>query len=384
MKRIDISSEGVLYRNPEPGYRAECAYLPNVVPLSETEVLCFYRIGSAFYSSDGRLALLRSADGGRTWLPEGEVWSSARDPEPGRYSYTAPHGTCLRDGSLVLIAQRWDWLHGGRPIFNPKSGGMRPPETLLFRSTDAGHSWSPPELIDVPGGGSADTPGQIIELNDGRWFLGWQLWNGWDDPGPMHIRNFAVFSDDRGRTWTGRVDFPSSGEAGTMYSHSRFTRMLDGRVAALQWTQEVGSGRDFELHLTIADATGTRWSYPQSTGIPGQTSWLADAGDGTLVAVYTLRDRMHPGIMAVMSEDGGNTWDLQAQVVLWDAVGQEYLGVLHKPEYPASHNNIAFGKPNLARLPNGELIASWWCTQACVTHARFARLVLTGLNVQNP
>ena len=45
-----------------------------------------------------------------------------------------------------------------------------------------------------------------------------------------------------------------------------------------------------------------------------------------------------------------------------------------RPEYPASHDNIAFGKPNAVRLPNGEIMCSWWCTQACVTHARYARL----------
>ena len=63
-------------------------------------------------------------------------------------------------------------------------------------------------------------------------------------------------------------------------------------------------------------------------------------------------------------------------MTVWDAVGQEYLGVERKPQYPASHENIAYGKPNLARMPNGELIASWWCTQACVTHARFARIAV--------
>ena len=69
--QIKLLSEGVLYRNPSPGLKAECAYLPNVVPLSETEVICFYRIGSAFYSADGRLAKLRSADGGWDYTASG-------------------------------------------------------------------------------------------------------------------------------------------------------------------------------------------------------------------------------------------------------------------------------------------------------------------------
>jgi hypothetical protein len=152
--------------------------------------------------------------------------------------------------------------------------------------------------------------------------------------------------------------------------------MLDGRIAVLQWTQKVGTGEDYDLHFVISDLTGREWSRPQPTGIMGQTSWLGDLGDGRLVATYTRRDRMQPGIMVVLSEDGGKTWDLENQVMVWDSVGQEYLGVVHKPSYPASHDNIAFGKPNTAVLPNGEIISSWWCTQACVTHARFARLAV--------
>ena len=374
VKRLDILSEGVLYRNPMPGYKAECAYLPNVVPLSDRELLCFYRIGSAFYSEDGHLAKLRSVDGGKTWVTEGWVWDPANDDVP--YSYSAPHGTRLRDGTLILVASRKDCSEPGQPDFNPETGGLRSREAVLLRSTDDGRTWSAPERLDLPGSGLADMPSQIIELDSGRWFLACELWKGWSDTRPLHIKGFALFSDDRGKTWTGRINFPSASDAQKMYSHSRYTQMLDGRVAALQWTQAAGTLDSLDLHLTISDETGTRWRVPQPTGIMGQTSWMADLGDGLLVAVYSRREGMRPGVFVVHSEDMGKTWDLEHQVMVWDAVGQEFLGVVHKPSYPASHDNIAFGKPNIARLSGGKVICSWWCTQACVTHARFARLAV--------
>lgn len=369
--RLQTLSEGILYRNPSPGLKAECAYLPNVVPLSDTELMCFYRLGSAFYSADGRLAKLRSTDGGQTWATEGLVWDPRNDKAP--YSYTAPHATRLKSGTMMLLARRWDASDPDRPVFNPETGGIRPGEHILFRSTDDGHTWSTPETLALPGGGLADTPSQIIELNDGRWFLACELWKDWDDTRPLHIKGFALFSDDEGKTWTGRVDLPGAAD-NKMYSHSRYTRMLDGRIAALQWTQEVGTAKDLDLHLVISDETGTNWNEPRATGIRGQTSWLVDLGDGILAAAYTLRERLRPGICVVLSEDEGKTWDVENQVMVWDAVGQEFLGVMHKPSYPASHDNIAFGKPNAARLPGGDIICSWWCTQACVTHVRWARL----------
>ena len=53
MKKLCLEHEGILYRNQRPGYRAQCAFLPNVVSLSDKELLCLYRLGQAFYSIDG-------------------------------------------------------------------------------------------------------------------------------------------------------------------------------------------------------------------------------------------------------------------------------------------------------------------------------------------
>ena len=66
MARLRGIDEGILYRNPLPGHQAICAFHPFVLPLSEEDLLCFYRVGQAMYSLDGRVAWLRSTDGGRT------------------------------------------------------------------------------------------------------------------------------------------------------------------------------------------------------------------------------------------------------------------------------------------------------------------------------
>lgn len=373
MAKLGIVHEGAIYRNPDPGHRALCAYLPNVVPLSDQELCCFYRIGQAFYSHDGRIARVRSRDGGRTWAQEGLVW----DPRQDRHKliYTAPHATLLRDGTLLLTASRYPADEQNLTRFNPETGGMKSAEVVLFQSNDGGHHWSKPEPLDL-GGGPIDPPSSILELDNGHWFLACESWKDWSDPTPIHIKGFALFSVDGGKTWKDRVDFPSASRSDRMFSHSRYTRMLDGRICALQWTQSIGGKENHDLHFVISDASGRKWSQPQPTGIGAQTSWVADLGNGLLAATFTVRERRRPGIAVTLSHNEGKTWELEDQVLVWDAVGQEFLGVTHKPDYPASHDNIAFGKPNTARLPCGDIICSWWCTQACVTHIRYARLTL--------
>lgn len=373
MRTLQVVQEGILYRNPMPGHRVICASVPNVIPLDDRELLCLYRIGQAFYALDGRLAKLRSEDGGTTWIEEGLVWDPRDDAQ--LYTYMGPHATLLRDGTLVLIASRYLAVEENLHRFNPATGGLKPFQVVLLRSEDRGRHWSRPEVIDLPSA-ILDPPSSVIELNDGRWFLAFEAWKAWDDASPLHIKGLALFSHDRGQTWGDRLDFPSASHSSKMFSHTRYARMLDGRICGLQWTQSIGGQENLDLHLVISDPAGRQWGSPQPTGIPAQTSWIAHLGNASFAATFTVREKLRPGIAVALSQDGGRTWDLENQVLVWDAVGQEYLGVTHRPSYPASHDNIAFGKPHTARLSNGDVFSSWWCTQACVTHIRYARLAV--------
>ena len=374
-KRLDLIDTGVLYRNPAPGHVAICAFYPSLVVLSEKELLCVYRVGQALYSADGRLAALRSTDGGRTWQQAGMVWDPSNNA-PSNYSYTAPFISRLRSGAVIVLAKRLVAEHIDLAMFNPDTGGKKPSQLVLLQSEDNGNSWSPPALIDLPDGEVVSSHTSVIDLDDGRWMLCFERWKAWERTEALHIRGFAMFSGDRGKTWGQRVDFPSASDDEKMYSHSQYRRRRDGQIWALQWAQGIGGQTNFDVHLVTADPTGRHWSDPRPTGIPGQTSCIADLGDGMAVAAYSKRESGKPGIMAVHSEDDGANWDLEHEVMVWDAVGQEFLGVAHKPTYPASHDNIAFGKPDTVTLPDGDIIVSWWCTQACVTHIRYARLRL--------
>ena len=169
MRKLVIEHQDVLYRNPYPGHRAKCAFLPNVVPLDDLDLICIYRIGQAFRSVDGVLAQLRSRDGGLTWAKDGVIWDAARDEK--LYNYTAPHAARMSDGELVLVAWRNNGSDPHRLSANPKTGGLIRVEHVLFGSSDDGRAWSAPRRLNLPVEATTDTPSQIIDLNSGRWFL---------------------------------------------------------------------------------------------------------------------------------------------------------------------------------------------------------------------
>ncbi len=374
-KTIQIVHEGPIFRNPMPGYEAKNAYYANMAVISDDEIVCVNTIGQALYALDRRLTLSRSLDGGRTWNEEGLIWDTAKDDR--NYAYTLGWITRLRDGSMVMATFRHERIEKDKIRHNPETGGLPPEQYVLMHSTDNGRTWTRPQLINYPPPGQPaglDLCSPIVELADGRWLLPCNVWKAWDDPTPLHMKYHYLFSSDRGKTWGDRVNPPSASEKDKMYSHGRFMRMKDNRLCALQWAQAIGGQQSFDLHIEFGDPTGKTWTNPRPTGLPGESSWIEDCGDGCLIAIYTCRSSKRPGIYAAISEDDGKTWNMDNQLRLFDATGREFFGLDHPPTYPASHDNVAYGMPCAKRLPCGDIMAHWWSTAACVTQTRYARL----------
>lgn len=369
-----IVDEGIVYCNPHPGHKAIAAIYPSLVALSAQDILCFYIQGHALYALDRRICMARSGDGGRSWKNAGVVLP--RRPGDEAYCYNAAEMRRLRDGQLVVVAVRRRALESELLEYNPDTGGWRDHDLFLIRSSDEGRSWSEPQLLDLPGVPVAVAPAPVVELANGQWFMAVETWKRWDDPSPVRPPEYGAISSDRGATWSGRIAYPWSGRKDRSYSHCQYQPARDGGVIGTVWTQSADEQENFDLHLVRSDPTATRWELPRPTGIMGQSSCIGDAGGGVYGLLYTERGQDKPGIRFVISRDAGATWDVKNEVVVWDAVGSEYFGSTHAPKYPASHDNIAFGKPNLLVLDDGTFLCSWWCTHKCVTQIRSARVKL--------
>jgi BNR repeat-like domain len=372
---LEIVASGILFINPDPSRYHVFASHAHPLQLTAREFVSTYQRGSAIYAVDMELALARSRDGGVTWTDEGPIHDRGQDERP--YSHHDGFLSRLRDGTLVVLTFRVDRTDPDRPMFGP-TGGVSANEPVLFFSGDGGRSWSPPRPIALPTGLIGTPANPVVELADGSWLASFDRWHGFDEPGSYRPRMFALRSTDRGRTWSAPTVIADGTARGLGYWHGKTILLPDGRFYSTFWTADISDDargpHDLPLHQLFAHPTDRHWPEPEPTPIPAQTHWPTALPDGRLCLVYTWRLAERPGFMAVLSEDGGRTWDLDHQVRLWDASGWTHIG-LHAPEvYPHSHDTIAFGAPTLLTTLNGELYASWWCTYASVTHIRWARL----------
>ncbi len=373
MSQLRLLESGPIYRNPNPGYTHHIALFSHVVDLGDGQLLCAYNRGQAMYATDLTFFQARSPDGGVTWGEHTVLYDRAADDRP--FSYHSPFMTRLRDGRLVIAAFRVDRSDPELPLFNEKTGGLAPVEVILQRSSDQGRTWSPPEVVAVPDGMVITPSSASVELADGAWFLAYDVWHAFDDPGPYRPRTVGYFSRDDGRDWGEPVTFADGAAAGKGYWHGRVTTLDDGRLFALFWSADMRAGLDpLPLHRCIGSPDGRRWTAPEATNLPGQTNGVVDMGGGLLAAVYTSREPPRPGFRVALSTDLGRTWDLDGQQLVWDATGRERLGVNAPESYPRSHDTIAFGAPTANRLSDGTLLVTFWCTELSITHIRYARL----------
>ena len=375
MKKLELIDSGILYINPDPAHYHVFASHSHPVQLAANEWLATFSRGDGMYAANQNIALTRSLDGGVTWQVQGFLYDKAGDDRP--YSYNDGFLSRLNDGTLVVFAFRADRSVPDRQMFSA-SGGLIDNEPILFTSRDNGHTWAGPEPIKLPPGLVATPASTITELADGRWLATFDQWHGYNDDRPYKPIMLAMTSADCGRTWSQMQVMADGAAIGKGFWHGKTIRLHDDRLFTLYWaadmTQPDKGPVNLPIHYAITDANAAAWPMPQPTNLPGQTNWPAQLPDGTLAAIYTLREAAQPGFIVVLSPDLGQSWDLDNQVRVWDATGWTHLGISSPDKYPRSHDTIAFGAPTLCATQAGDLYASWWCTYASLTHIRWARL----------
>ena len=242
-------------------------------------------------------------------------------------------------------------------------------------------------IISHEPGRGAYMPG-ILVLPDGT-FLGWQhvgsglaavdsrieLLRSTDSGStwrPGNQKAAALFSSDQGRTW-GQFTIVADDTTGKVLWWDQMSDILpDGRLYTMFWTHKYGTSDDLNNHWATSQDQGRTWSQPRPTNLRGQVCAPIALPDGRVAAIYNYRHEPQ-GIHVALTEDL-QTFDLDNELVVFDAGAEATLGQPDHENYLAEHLLIGFGKPGGRLLPDGDLLTYFWCTSGGVTHTRWVRL----------
>jgi hypothetical protein len=387
-----VVDERIVHQNPYPAHRSE-SYSATTVCWSRAGheapyLLAAFRLGSARMSPDGRIALCASHDGGRSWQRvasplEGEAARAVGAAPGGGPNLSGSQMGASETGTTVLAAARMHIAEPGAPGWDDRAAGIVDADTLVVRAP-AGGAWEPTGVIDGRRHAEewAIPCGSPLDLGGGRWLL----------PMERHARvtvpewlrryhAFVALSEDDARTWPRLADALNDPERRLAYYDQRMVRLLDGRILSIAWVHDVVADRTMEARTGWSDDGGLTWSQPVVSGILGGPVNPVVLADGRVLAVYPRRT-VPTGVRASISEDGGRSWLLDEEIVIWDeaegrVTGERATRVERATRDPALWDTMwgwTFGQPMPVALGPAEVGICFFGAARGRPAVRFVRL----------
>jgi BNR repeat protein len=360
---------GLIYRNPKPHLYSRQAAFPSLALLPSGEMLASFAIGSGFEAADQHTELAQSSDGCRTWQLAGAVFNERTD----RPTSANVRISRMPDGELIAFGVRADRSRADEGLTNPETQGFVETELIMLRSSDDGHTWQGPAIVEPPlVGPSFELCSPVVPLRDGRWLWPTSTWKGWDGECPAGMKAIALVSHDRGQTWTEYVDVMDGTAEDVIYWEQKIVDMGDGRLLAVCWTHDLAEGADREVHYAISEDYGRSFGPPRRTGLHGQTSTPIYLGDGRLVCIYRRTDR--PGLWAAYARIDGGQWVSDAQLPLWGHDRAGAANIVGGENLSREFTTLKFGLPAGLPLPDGQIYVAFWCVEECIYNIRWFRI----------
>jgi Neuraminidase (sialidase) len=291
-------------------------FFPVAYRMQNGEIGVVIRGGAMHLGRAGRLDFVKSADEGLTWSKSVVVLDTGLDDRNPAFGQA-------QDGTLVVSAFRYDkYTPDGRHDACSKN----PSDVLLVYSRDNGKTWSAPRRFPMRNFAWLSPYGRILTLDDGAMVLHC-YGNAIPLPGDKDIvedeeRNASYLfrSEDGGQTWSEPVRIALD------YNETSVIP-LDSK----HWVAALRSNVKGQFSAVSHSFDGGKtWTEPvQVTLTSEHPPDLLRLSDGRILMVFGERNEPY-GVHALLSSDGGKTWDKEHEFVLVDHATNSDCG------YPSS------------------------------------------------
>ena len=162
----------------------------------------------------------------------------------------------------------------------------------------------------------------------------------------------------------------------TMWWDPRIARLASGELVQCYYAFRHATRTEGPVHIAWSPDDGATWTAPASTGLPGQATYPLPLPDGRLL-VFQQRRAETQAMVAVVSDDGGRTFDRASERIVYEHVAESAPGAdgsLSAFDYLMSMDRFTFGHPcGVVTGPN-EALVFWYAGGPTRTSIRSARL----------
>ena len=338
---------------------------------------------------------------GLTWADEPQFSDVFVAGEAGFSAIRIPSVVVAKNGTVLAFAEARSAPHADQAAN----------KIILKRSTDDGRTWGALEVVAADGANSLNNPTSVVESDNGRVWLMYQripahlkessrqTETGYE--GTNIYRNFLIWSDDAGATWSRPRDVTRSTKrpAGA-------TTIASGPGIGIQLTRGPHQGRiifpfnegpfwQWNNYAVFSDDRGTTWQYGEN--VPGviimdakgrsrsqvNEVQMVELADGSV----RLNSRQFAGAKVrktAVSRDGGATWSPIEDVP--ELRDPSCMGAIFRLTFPGADmkSRILYSGPDSLKRENGTVHISYdegetWPVEKVLYPGSFAYSVLTQL-----
>ena len=337
-----------------------CCAFTSLVRLADGTLLCSFKSGPSKLGYQDRLLLMRTLDEGAHWERLYDGFDTTFEGTPG--SLTGGYLFEAEPGRLLISLQWVDRTDPTLPLSNPQTSGVLPMKYLLAESHDSGRSWSQPREVSLAPHPGANPAGAVIRLQDGRLLLPYESWREWDEVEGDQTAN-VKFSSDEGNSWSDPITMATDPAGHFYFWDNHLTKHPSTHeILVAFWTHDAKQGVDAPMSLSWGEPDGSRWSDPKSTSIQGQVVDPLFLDEDRLLLTYVHRHDP-PSIRAILSNDRGESWQHQEELVIHDCQGQSQHGINQSRSDAEFWDDMArwtFGHPKSIRLPNNQIFVVYY------------------------
>ncbi len=354
------------------GRRRVCTFT-SLFRLVDGAVLATYRLGAAKDSADGNCQVARSEDGGLSWEVICEGFENSLDGVPGeiRSAYLAQHD----DGSLCAFLTWIDQGTSDPRMYAPETDTPKLRKLIQVESDDGGRTWSDARVLNTEPLTRPVLSGPTLGLPGKGWLLPVENYAPERKGGPSVHSAHALLTGD-GKSIDRVLTVARHPQDGLCYWDQRQALCPDGKeLLSLFWTYDRKREQDADIHISRANLESLSWQTPIGTGIRGQIAAPIPLPDNRLLAFYVLRE-LHGSLRLILSPDGGETWDRNSEVVVYQPKTGRPRG--HPRDYAEVWKQMSqwtFGHPAAVILSEKVLLVSYYAggDERCLS-ARWARI----------
>lgn len=321
--------------------------------------------------------------------------------EDGFPAIRIPSVVVAKDGTVLAFAEARNAPHADQAAN----------KIVLKRSADGGRTWGAMQIIAADGNNSLNNPTAVVEQDNGRVWLMYQripadlkeasrqIVTGYE--GTNIYRNFLIWSDDNGATWSHPRDVTRSTKHPT-----GATTVCSGPGIGIQLTRGPHQGRiifpsnegpfwQWNNYAVFSDDRGATWHYGENVpgaiirdarGRPGSQVnevQMVELADGSV----RLNSRRFAGAKVrktAVSRDGGETWSPVEDVP--ELRDPSCMASIFRLTFPGDgvKSRILYSGPDSLKRENGTVHVSYdegetWPVKKVLLPGSFAYSVLTRL-----